>query len=60
MAMLVGNMRLVTRMRLIGLLVSVLLVLRGAGVLVNVVRLSLNLLKMDVVDGRGLGGTVDR
>ena len=53
-------MRLVTRMRLIGLLVSVLLVLRGAGVLVNVVRLSLNLLKMDVVDGRGLGGTVDR
>ena len=60
MAMLMGNMRLVTRMRLIGLLVSVLLVLRGAGVLVNVVRLSLNLLKMDVVDGRGLGGTVDR
>ena len=60
MAMLVGNMRLVTRMRLIGLLVSVLLVLRGAGVLVNVVRLSWNLLKMDVVDGRGLGGTVDR
>ena len=58
--MLMGNMRLVTRMRLIGLLVSVLLVLRGAGVLVNVVRLSLNLLKMDVVDGRGLGGTVDR
>ena len=58
--MLMGNMRLVTRMRLIGLLVSVLLVLRGAGVLVNVVRLSLNLLKMDVVDGRGLGATVDR
>ena len=58
--MLMGNMRLVTRMRLIGLLVSVLLVLRGAGVLVNVVRLSLNLLKMDVVDGRRLGGTVDR
>ena len=58
--MLMGNMRLVTRMRLIGLLVSVLLVPRGAGVLVNVVRLSLNLLKMDVVDGRGLGGTVDR
>ena len=58
--MLMGNMRLVTRMRMIGLLVSVLLVLRGAGVLVNVVRLSLNLLKMDVVDGRGLGGTVDR
>ena len=53
-------MRLVTRMRLIGLLVSVLLVLRGAGVLVNVVRLSLNLLKMDVVDGRRLGRTVDR